>query len=78
MLDKSPDGRLMIDDVLRQPIVERLAALLGVPEDSEGKRPIRGAVVAEDDEFLFRVCPNWYEQNEREMEQEREERMDID
>ncbi|KAL8292299.1 hypothetical protein RQP46_001765 [Phenoliferia psychrophenolica] len=79
MLDKSPDRRLSIDDVLRQPIVSRLATLLDVPEDSDRERPIRGAVVVEDDEFLFRACPDLFFASASAQEQEQDqERMDID
>lgn len=70
MLDKSPDRRLTIDDVLAQSTVARLAA----------SPAIQGAVVEEDAEFLYRACPELYARSEQQRRERAgsEVRMDID
>ncbi|KAK4696328.1 mitosis inhibitor protein kinase SWE1, partial [Phenoliferia sp. Uapishka_3] len=81
MLDKSPDRRLTIDDVVQHPIVAGLATLLAVPENEDGGRPIQGAVVAEDVDFLQRACAELYAEQEATNRRARagsESQMDLD
>ena len=67
MLDKSPDRRPTINDVVRQPIIARLGCMLGTAlrieqagEEGEQELPILGAILPQREDFIFEVFSSVY------------------
>lgn len=91
MLDKSPDLRLTINDVAQHPIVARLGDMLqeslragptpitGTGEKSAQVATIKGAILAEEESFLYEVVQSVFRATfEARPPEEKEVAMDVD